>query len=555
MPLETLTPSLDEEPNPLRRWPRRGEQPNRIEPVARPHFDTPFRLVEGESIFTIGSCFARHIEQSLADRGFAIPILELLKEESEFFDIDGAFLNNYGTPSIAQELAWALDENCPFDPSTGFAELIPGGFVDMHLFGRIKPAPYEVVLRRRAAIQAVTRRITECRVVIITLGLAEVWYDKRAGGYLNITPRQPLQLREPDRYELRVLTFDETLLHLRRALDLIRMHGRPDVHILLTVSPVPMTQTFRAMDVAVANTYSKSVLRTAAEHAVFEYANVHYFPSFESVMLSDRDLAWRDDMIHVTQELVEVNVGRMVSAFADEAPLDGLNGAELLAEVERFASGDARRKWHLLRDRVQFASDVAFATEYFKLAIKFGDYDRAQLALNAAPFDEVRKSLDQAEILIKQEKFKQARAILRKMPIRSVAPELLKADGRRYWKLSVDCYANLDQLEAAENAARRWSRTHKGASAGHQVLLTLARAYRRKGDSAAALHYYEQVVALRASGTALLEYAEMLLVSDRPTEARKVLLGMTSNTRGASLRREELLAFLPPTPEDPNGSC
>ena len=546
MPIETLVPSLAEEPNPLRRWPERDGSPNRIEPVAKPHFDVPFRLIEGESIFTIGSCFARHIEQSLADRGFAIPVLELLKQESAFFNIDSAFLNNYGTPSIAQELAWALDDNCPFDPSTGLAELIPGGFVDMHLFGRIKPAAYEIALQRREAIRSVTRKIRECRVVIITLGLAEVWYDKRAGGYLNITPRQPLQAREPDRYELRVLNFDETLHHLRRALDLIRKHGRPDVQILLTVSPVPMTQTFRPVDVAVANTYSKSVLRTAAEHAVFEYDNVHYFPSFESVILSDRHLAWREDLIHVTQELVDVNVGRMVSAFAEEAPLDGLETRALLAEISRRAAGDGRRKWLLMRDRVQHASDAAFASAYLKVAIRYKALELAQQALDLAPFDEIRRSIEQADILIRQGVYKQALALLRKLPLRYQDPETLGGHARRYWKLSVDCYASLGQLEAAENAARRWNRTPKKEGASYQILLALARAHKRHGSEAAALHYFERTVAMHTSDAILLDYADSLLMAGRTADAKKVLDDTPCNTRGAYMRKEELLLFLSP---------
>ena len=539
-------PSLAEEPNPLRRWPERDGQPNRIEPVAKPHFDAPFRLIEGEAIFTIGSCFARHIEQSLSDRGFAIPVLELLKQDSAFFDVDSAFLNNYGTPSIAQELAWALDESCPFDPSTALAELVPGGFVDMHLFGRIKPVAYDVALKRREAIRAVTRRIMECRVVIITLGLAEVWYDRRAGVYLNVTPRQPLQLREPDRYELRVLTFDETLHHLRRALELIRTHGRPDVQVLMTVSPVPMTQTFRPIDVAVANTYSKSVLRTAAEHAVFEYDNVHYFPSFESVMLSDRHLAWREDLIHVTQELVDVNVERMVSAFAEDSPLDGLETRELLAEIDRRAAGDARRKWQMMRDRIQNASDKVFASDYLKLAMRYREYDLAQKALDQAPFDDVRRSIEQADLLIRRGEFKQALALLRKMPVRYEDPEFLEGHARRYWRLSVDCYASLGQLEAAENAARRWHRTPMKEGASYQIFLALARAHRRHGTDQSALHYFERAVALFTSDNILLEYADALLMSGRTIEAQNVLDGTTCTTRGAQMRKEELLLFLPP---------
>ena len=548
MPIETLVPSLDDEPNPFRRWPVRDGRINRIEPIAKPHFDTPFRLIEGESIFTIGSCFARHIEQSLGERGFAIPIQDLLTKEASLFNVSGDFLNNYGTPSIAQELAWALDENSPFDPATGMAEIVPGGFVDMHLPGRVKPAPYDVVLQRRAAIRSVTRKIKECRVVIITLGLAEVWYDTIGRSYLNIAPRQPLQIREPNRYELHVLTFDETLHHLRRALDLIRANCRSDVQVLLTVSPVPMTQTFRAMDVAVANAYSKSVLRTAAEHAVYEYDNVHYFPSFESVTLSERSIAWQEDMIHVTRRLVDVNVGRMVAAFADEAQFDGLGANELLVEAERRSDGESLRKWRILRDYAQLATNAEFATDYIKLALKFKDFDRAQQALDVAPFDEVRRGLDQAEILINQEKFKQARALLRKMPIRYEVPEFLGAEGRRYWKLSVDCYANLGQVDAAENAARRWSRIPKSGPGGHQVLLALARVHRRNGNEEAALHYFEQTAALHATDAILLEYAETLMLAGRAVQAKKVLESAPCTTRGSSIRKAELLAYLPPVP-------
>jgi len=45
---------------------------------------------------------------------------------------------------------------------------------------------------------------------------------------------------------------------------------------------------------------------------------VDYFPSYESVTLSDRSLAWRDDLIHVKPEIVATNVGRMAAAYAPE---------------------------------------------------------------------------------------------------------------------------------------------------------------------------------------------------------------------------------------------
>lgn len=84
-------------------WGRRGEA-NRVEPIARPGFKVPFSLVPGESIFTIGSCFARNVENALVDRGFDIPARDLFTLP-EFKDVHLSVLNNFGVPSIANELA------------------------------------------------------------------------------------------------------------------------------------------------------------------------------------------------------------------------------------------------------------------------------------------------------------------------------------------------------------------------------------------------------------------------------------------------------------------
>ena len=37
--------------------------PNRVEPVAKPGFDVPFKIQPGSKIFTVGSCFARNVEE------------------------------------------------------------------------------------------------------------------------------------------------------------------------------------------------------------------------------------------------------------------------------------------------------------------------------------------------------------------------------------------------------------------------------------------------------------------------------------------------------------
>lgn len=57
----------------------------------------------------------------------------------------------------------------------------------------------------------------------------------------------------------------------------------PLANVILTVSPVPLMATYEEEHVLVATTYSKSVLRVAAEMISKTHENVVYFPSFEII--------------------------------------------------------------------------------------------------------------------------------------------------------------------------------------------------------------------------------------------------------------------------------
>lgn len=58
-------------------------------------------------------------------------------------------------------------------------------FVDLHLSRNTKPAPLETVQIRREAITRIYRQIVECPLTIMTLGLAEAWFDAETSLYLN----------------------------------------------------------------------------------------------------------------------------------------------------------------------------------------------------------------------------------------------------------------------------------------------------------------------------------------------------------------------------------
>ncbi len=135
--------------------------------------------------------------------------------------------------------------------------------------------------------------------LIITLGLVEVWRDIEADVYLNHTPIPSLLRTQRQRYEFHLTSFAQNWANLEAIHTLLSRYGHPDLRIVVTVSPVPLLNTFSTMDIVVANTYAKSLLRTVAQEWATAHENVDYFPSYEIVLNSDRAAAWEPDLRHV----------------------------------------------------------------------------------------------------------------------------------------------------------------------------------------------------------------------------------------------------------------
>jgi hypothetical protein len=93
-----------------------------------------------------------------------------------------------------------------------------------------------------------------------------------------------------------------------------------------------MSETFTGRDVLIANAYSKSTLRAVAEDFVRAHKETDYYPSYESVSLSDRRVAFHDDLHHVSEVIVDVNVRRFIEHYlgSGEASREG-------AETQRHA--------------------------------------------------------------------------------------------------------------------------------------------------------------------------------------------------------------------------
>ena len=263
-----------------------------------PQIELKFKLRPEDKFYAIGSCFARGLENALIGRGVTVesaaPEFARLKPVNK--DVTGlGFTNKHNTFSILNELRWALDPEAVF-PVESIVQVTESTWSDPHTATTLEPAGFDETLERRSLMQTVTKRIINCRAVIITLGLAEVWRDLQADVYINRTPSIKCH---PDRYEFHLTSFAENWTNLEAIHALLSRYGHPDFHIVITVSPVPLMATFSTMDVVVANTYTKSLLRAVAQEWAMAHDNVAYFPSYEVVQNSDRAAVWEPDLRHI----------------------------------------------------------------------------------------------------------------------------------------------------------------------------------------------------------------------------------------------------------------
>ena len=307
--------------NPQAKYPRPGKDEDRLFPVPRPVGRPSFTIDRDAKIFTIGSCFAREVDKALRDLGFTVISRDsALDTEVERSGQDESLYNKYIVHSILNELRWAID---PSIAHPGQAALVFNGskWTDPQLGGPSFSGTLDQMLNFRIVFGATMARVKEADVVIITLGLVEAWYDKVSKLYLNGVPPLRSVKAEPDRFELRVLDYAEILEAMEQIHILLSNFGKPGWKMLLTVSPVALLSSFQDEDVLVANTYSKSVQRAAAEVFVARHDNVDYFPSYEFVSLGSSKENWAHDYRHVHPKVVSRIMSSVMSSYLDDSEL------------------------------------------------------------------------------------------------------------------------------------------------------------------------------------------------------------------------------------------
>ncbi|MCO6418646.1 GSCFA domain-containing protein [Siccirubricoccus sp. KC 17139] len=288
------------------------------------HHQPKFELSLADRFFTVGSCFAREIEYKLAP--FGVPLLLRNQGiERRFFDSwkDGddapgadalyaGVFNKYTTASIEHDLRRTILRESY--ENEGLIELDTDKWFDPHASG-LKLLPLEQALANRAKIAEAMQLVRQADVVVMTLGQTESWLDTATGIAMNAHPGPAALRKFGDRFFFVDHSYAETIAQVDRTIQLIRRECNPAMRFILTVSPVPFNATFRPQDVVVGHQSTKAMLRTVAEELFRSYDFVDYFPSYEMVINTPRELAWLDDQLHVAGKMVEHIMQRFYSLY------------------------------------------------------------------------------------------------------------------------------------------------------------------------------------------------------------------------------------------------
>jgi Tfp pilus assembly protein PilF len=415
--------------------------------------------------------------------------------EGEGVAIPTDSLNKFVVNSILNELTWALNPETPF-PTELAAMVAQGRYLDLQLAPGLRPASKAKVMATRQAVTRYMRLAGEARVIVVTLGLVEAWFDKALGLYLNFPPLRTLVAREPERYEFHVLDYNDIVSAFEHIIQIVTRFGRSDVRFLLTVSPVALGMTFTDSDALVANCYSKSVQRAAAEYIHRHHSNVDYFPSYESVTLSERRVAWREDEAHVSDEAVRLNVVRMMRAYTDSS----IEMEEASDEDASAAALDRSR----MAEQAAAGGEIEAADRLFAEAIALGPREgiihlrRATFLLNQARLHEASEAALEA---------------LRFGAARYGAHFLL---GRIYFRLGNDRASEKHLKEALVIEPGRPGIVH-----------LLGRATARQGRNAEAFVYFkESITASPGVAKMLREFVDLALALGRRHEAQAALIAL-----------------------------
>lgn len=262
-----------------------GTAPEALEGIATPKF----RLDAQSAIATAGSCFAQHVGRALRAAGLNVLDAEpappkcppQVARDYGYGIYSARYGNIYSTRQLLQLLQDAtgdvVDPEAIWPRGRRFHDALrptiePDGFA----------SPQEAIALRHAHLGKLRDLFQRATHFVFTLGLTECWADRESGRVYPTCPGVVAGAFDPARHVFMNLGWPEVMADLTAVRDLLRGLN-PDLRMILTVSPVPLTATASGQHVLQASTASKATLRAAAGAFAEAYEDVDYFPSYEIV--------------------------------------------------------------------------------------------------------------------------------------------------------------------------------------------------------------------------------------------------------------------------------
>jgi hypothetical protein len=250
-----------------------------------------FTILPQTKIATAGSCFAQHITRHLKVNGFQVldaepPPPGLPEDKHQDFGFS-MYSARYGNVySVRQLLQLAQEASGEWTPQD-YVWMKNDKYID-GLRPAVEPrgldSPEEVKKHRLHHISRVRELFRDLDLLIFTLGLTEMWVHKDSGTVYPTAPGAIAGEFDETIHEFQNARFNDIIRDFRKFQDAVRrIRGGKPFRILLTVSPVPLTATASGKHILQSTSYSKSVLRAAAEQLSAQQGIIDYFPSFEIV--------------------------------------------------------------------------------------------------------------------------------------------------------------------------------------------------------------------------------------------------------------------------------
>jgi len=232
-------------------------------------------------VFAMGSCFAINLATTLQRRGFPAEAVNYPDQ------INSTFENRY-------LLEWVV--NGPSERTRGFQQEF-GDAYRQKLIGLIQSS----------------------NVAILSLGVGACFFDKETGEFVSTFGMNFHTALLLSKFVFKTTTVSQNVENLRFIVDALRQIN-PKIHLVLTVSPVPLKATFERGSAMIADCVSKSTLRVVAhEFMQLEIPDTYYWPSYEMVRWigGHTTVFGADDgsPLHVNQAMIDLIIDRFISIF------------------------------------------------------------------------------------------------------------------------------------------------------------------------------------------------------------------------------------------------